>query len=77
MSPVDAGGAQEFLEAIIASFSVLGGGMAYASGFAAARAFAEGQPPEILAHRINVGIADGFKFASPLSIAALIIVLWT
>jgi len=32
MSPVDAGGAQEFLEAIIASFSVLGGGMAYASG---------------------------------------------
>jgi len=51
--------------------------MAYASGFAAAGAFAEGQPPEILAHRINVGIADGFKFASPLSIAALIIVLWT
>lgn len=77
MNPVDPSGTREFLEAIIASFSVLGGGMAYASGFAAAEALTEGQSPEVLAQRINIGIANGFKFASPLSIAALIIVLWT
>lgn len=77
MTPNDVAGAREFLEAIIAAFSVLGGGMAYSSGFAASKALAEGQSPEVVAHRVNEGIAEGFERASPLSIAALIIVLWT
>lgn len=77
MDPIDAAGAREFLEAIIAAFSVLGGGMAYFSGFAASQALAQGQSPELVAHRINEGVAEGFELASPLSIVALIIVVWT
>ncbi len=77
MSPLDPTSARVFLEAVIAAFAVLGGGMAYASGLAAAEALSQEQPPEVLAHRINEGIANGFVSASPLSIVALIIVLWT
>lgn len=77
MDPIDATGAREFLEAIIAAFSVLGGGMAYFSGFAASQALTQGQSPEHVAHRINEGVAEGFELSSPLSIVALIIVVWT
>jgi len=56
---------------------VLGGGMAYFSGFAASQALAQGQAPELVAHRVNEGVAEGFELASPLSIVALIIVVWT
>lgn len=77
MDPIDATAARELLEAIIAAFSVLGGGMACFSGFAASQALAEGQAAEHLAHRVNEGIAEGFDFASPLSIVVLIIVVWT
>ncbi len=77
MAPIDATGAREFLEAIIAAFSVLGGGMAYFSGFSASQALAQGQSAESVAHRINEGIAEGFELTSPLSIVALIIVVWT
>jgi hypothetical protein len=77
MTPIDTAGAREFLEATIAAFSVLGGGMAYFSGFAAARALAHEQSPEIVGQRINEGIAEGFELMSPLSIIAFIIVVWT
>jgi hypothetical protein len=77
MTPIDAGSAGEFLEAIIAAFSVLGGGMAYCSGYGAAQALAERQPPEIVAQSVNEGIGLGFRHASPLSIVALIIMVWS
>jgi len=77
MVPVEASSARAFLEAIIAAFSVLGGGMAYFSGYYAAQALAQDQPPEIVAHRVNEGIGLGFRLISPLSIVALIIVVWS
>jgi hypothetical protein len=77
MAPVDANSVRLLLEAIIAAFSVLGGGMADFSGFDAAEALEEGQPPEVVAHRINQGIGLGYEAFSPLSILALIIMLWT
>jgi hypothetical protein len=66
-----------FLEAIIAAFSILGGGMAALSGFRAADAVAKGLPPKIVAHRINEGIASGYETFSSLSILALGVMLWT
>lgn len=77
MTPIDPSGAREFLEAIVAAFSVLGGGMAYFSGYGAAQALAQGQTPEIIAQWINEGIGLGFRYLSPLSIVALIIMTWS
>ena len=76
MTPIDASGAREFLEAIIASFSVLAGGMAYFSGYGAAQALAQEQTPEVVAQWVNEGVGLGFRYLSPLSIVALIIMTW-
>lgn len=76
MTPIDIGGAREFLEAIIAASSVLGGGMAYFSGYGAAQALAQKQAPEIVAYAVNEGIGLGFRYLSPLSIVALMIMVW-
>lgn len=51
--------------------------MACFSGYYAAQALAQRQPPEFVAQRINEGLGEGFKWVSPLSIIALIIVVWT
>ncbi len=64
---------RDLLEAAIAGFSVLGGGMACVSGFYAERALAEGQGPAVMAHRINKGIAEGFRLSWKPSILALTI----
>jgi hypothetical protein len=77
MAPIDAAVAREFVEGVVAGFSVLGGIMAYASGYLAAQALALGMPPEAVAHQINLGIARGFLSGSPPSVAALIIMVWT
>lgn len=77
MAPIDFAAAREFLEGLIAAFSVLGGGMAYFSGFRAAQALAQGLSPEVVAHSINEGVGVGFEMFSPLSIMALIIVAWS
>jgi hypothetical protein len=77
ITPVDPESAREFLEAVIAAFSFLGGAMAYLSGHYAAQALARQQAPEYVAQRVNEGIGDGFKFGSPLAIAALIIMVWS
>lgn len=74
---IDPSTAREFLEGIVAAFSVLGGAMAYSSGFGAARAFLVGSPSEVLAHQVNEGIAWGFLYGSPLAVLALIIMAWT
>jgi hypothetical protein len=71
---IDASGIRDLLEAAIAGFSVLGGGMACLSGFYAARALGKEAPAVVVAERVNRGIGHGFKYFWPLSIAALIIV---
>lgn len=77
MVPVDATATRDFLEALVAGFSILGGFMAYPSGFLAAHALALGLPPEALAHQINLGIARGFLSGSPVAVFALMIMAWT
>jgi hypothetical protein len=77
MPAFDAATARDFLEATVAGFSVLGGFMAYMSGFRAAQALVLGQSPEVLAHQVNLGIARGFLSGSPLAVFALIIMVWT
>ncbi|HEX2097098.1 MAG TPA: hypothetical protein VHF50_07005 [Solirubrobacterales bacterium] len=77
MALIDALAAREYLEGIVAAFSVLGGAMAYSSGFGAARALLIGSPPEVLAHQVNEGIAWGFLYGSSLATLALIIMVWT
>lgn len=51
--------------------------MAYFSGYAAAQAISEQQPPDILGQRINEGIGEGFSWGWPAAILALIIMTWT
>jgi hypothetical protein len=75
--PVDPNTTREFLEALIAGFSVLGGCMAYLSGYYASQALAQGQPPEHLSQQVNEGLGLGFRFGSPLSIIALMIMVWS
>lgn len=77
MTPIDAAAAREFLEAVVAGFSVLGGVMAYLSGFSAAQAMAQNQSSEALAHAINEGIGKGFNWGSRSAVVALIIMVWT
>jgi hypothetical protein len=50
MVSIDPGTAKEFLEGVIAAFAVLGGIVAYFSGFEASKALAENQPPTAPGH---------------------------
>jgi hypothetical protein len=77
MTLIDPESTRELLEALITASSVLGGGMAYVSGFYASQALVQGQPPEVLAQRINEGLAIGFLGVSPISALALIIAVWS
>jgi hypothetical protein len=77
MNSLDAESARGLIEAAVVAISVLGGTMAYFSGYAAARAISEGQPPDILGQWINEGIGEGFSWGWPAAILALIIMLWT
>jgi hypothetical protein len=74
---VDAAGARELVEAAVVAFSVLGGVMAYLSGYFAAEALSHDQPPGVLARRVNEGIGQGFKWGSLAAVFALIIMVWT
>jgi hypothetical protein len=77
MVPVDPTATRDFLEAIVAGFSILGGMMAYWSGYGAAQARAQGLSADLLADWINEGIADGFTWGWPMATAALMIMVWT
>jgi hypothetical protein len=77
MSSLDAESARGLIEAAVVAISVLGGAMAYFSGYSAAQAISERQPPDILGQRINEGIGEGFSWGWPAAILALIIMLWT
>jgi hypothetical protein len=77
MAPVEAGSARNLLEAAVVGFSVLGGSMAYLSGFYASQALALRQSPEVVAQRVNEGLAVGFRAGSPASIVAFIMMVWS
>jgi len=51
--------------------------MAYLSGYYASQALAQEQPSEFVAQRVNEGLVIGFRVASPASIIALIIMVWS
>ncbi len=74
---LDATNARELLETAVTAVSILGGAMAWASGYAASQAMAESQPPDVLSRRINEGIAEGFTVGWPLAILVFIIGAWT
>ena len=75
--PVDSASVRALLEAIIAGFAVLGGTMAYFSGFEAFAALLRSSSPTIIAERINQGIGVGFGVGVPAAVIALIIMGWT
>jgi hypothetical protein len=76
MLALEAGDARDLIEAAVTAVSVLGGAMAYHSGYAASRAMAEDQPPETIGHRVNEGLAQGFAWGWPAALVALMIRLW-
>lgn len=77
MIPIEPHDAREFLEAIIAAFSVLGGIMAYFSGYAAYRALILEESPSVITQSINEGIGDGFELGVPAALVALMIMGWS
>jgi hypothetical protein len=77
MPPHAAGDPRELIEAVISAASILGGAMAYCSGFRAAQAKGEGRTPEGLANSVNEGVAEGFQWGLPLAAITLIIVAWS
>lgn len=77
MVAVDLASLRDLLEALIAGFSVLGGGMAYVSGSQAAAALAEEEPADVVAKQVNEGIGQGFILSRWLSLIALVIMLWS
>ena len=74
---LDAASARQFLEALIAAFSVLGGLMAYFSGYAASNALGQEQPPENITKSINEGLGVGFEVGVPSATLALMIMGWS
>ena len=66
MVPIDAGSTREFLEALIAGFSVLGGVMAYFSGYAAHGALPKISHLQPSPRAINEGLGIGFELGSGL-----------
>lgn len=75
MTPLDLADARAFLDAVIAAFAVLGGAMAYFSGFEAARAKLARELPRTITDRISIGIADGFVVGAPAAVLTLMMML--
>lgn len=77
MAPIDADSVRTLLEAIIAGFAVLGGAMAYFSGFEAFVALRRNQSLTIASERINRGLGMGFAVGAPFARMALMMTAWT
>jgi len=77
MTPIDPAGAREFLEAVIAAFSVLGGVMAYFSGYAAYHGLRDGSAPSAVAEEINESLGEGFALGVPSAMLSLMIMGWS
>jgi len=74
---LDPASARQFLEALIAAFSVLGGLMAYFSGYAASNALSQDLPTENITKCINEGLGAGFEVGVPSATLALMIMGWS
>jgi hypothetical protein len=70
-------GLNELVQSAITAVSILGGAMAYTSGYNAARALAEEDPPEVAGQSINEGLGRGFAVGFPLAFVVSIIEAWT
>lgn len=77
MLSLDAASARELLQTAVTAVSILGGAMAWASGYAASQAMNESQSPEILSQRINESIGEGFTVGWLLATLIFIIGAWT
>jgi len=77
MAPIAPDDARAAIEAAVTGFSVLGGAMAYTSGYYAAQALAQQRSPELLAQRVNEGIGQGFNWGCLPALLAFIIVAWS
>jgi len=64
------------VQSAVTAASILGGAMAYTSGYHAARALAEEDPPEVAAQSINHGLGRGFAAGFPLAFLVSIIEAW-
>ena len=73
MAAIQATEVRELVEAAVSSISVLGGSMAYFSGFAAAQASVENSTPETLSQAVNESLGAGFVVGCPMALATLII----
>lgn len=74
---LDPATARQFLEALVAAFSVLGGIMAYFSGYAAANDLGQDLSPGRVAASVNEGLGVGFEVGVPSAILALMIIGWS
>jgi hypothetical protein len=74
--PIGPTEARGLLQAAVTAVSVLGGVMAFMSGYFATQTMAAEKPPNVLAHRINEGIGRGFAVGWPMAVSALIIEIW-
>ncbi len=76
MFPIESSDTNQLIEAAVTAISVLGGAMAYCSGYTAAQAVSEEQLPDVLSRRVNEGLAEGLTWGWPTAIVALIIKIW-
>jgi hypothetical protein len=61
--PVGAiGNVRDLIEIAISAAAVLGGSMAFISGREATGSVTDGDPPRVLADRVNQGLAQGFNY---------------
>lgn len=69
-------GFSELVQSAVTAVSILGGAMAYTSGYNAARALADEDPPEVAGQSINEGLGRGFAVGFPLAFLVSIIEAW-
>jgi hypothetical protein len=74
---LEIGDIRNLIESAVTAISVLGGAMAVESGYAANQATAESRPPQIVAQRINEGLAKGYSWGRTPATFCLIFLLWT
>lgn len=71
------GDVRNLIESAVTAISVLGGAMAFESGYAANKATSENLDPQIVAQRINEGLGKGFSWSRIPATFCLMILLWT
>lgn len=75
MAIIDPGGLKNLIEAAVTAVSVLGGFMAYLSGYAASKAVAARAPAEVVAEQLNRGLASGFDWGAWIGLIAFVAII--